>query len=242
MGLFWTYLDRAVQILAILVLSTLWLKYLGFDVNVEQRLSKTKIGKALHFIIRSTNPVAKMNEEYLEEAGKALANGTKIVAKKIEEEIRMSKLNKWRKEALLFLTYNKKMFTMNLVVGLFALDMYFGWSQKYGLPPDVWYYAAAFIMFFILWAAGGEGWTGNIANRINKDAKQAQKDVQIESKKWKRKLDEVNLKIDEILADKVDGMIPPHLKQNYDELVKSKALYKKKVDELLAKLNPEELT
>ena len=200
-ALFWTYLDKAVQVLAVLVLGTLWLKYSGFDVDVAKRLSKTKIGKMLHFVIRSTSPIAKMNEEYFEEAGKMLAGGTKIVAKKIEEEISMSKLKKWREESLLFLMHNKKMFTVYLVVALFALDMYFEWSQTYGLPPDVWYYVAASIMFLVLWAAGGEGWTGNTKNRISEDAMQSKKDVSAESKRLQAKLDKINVEINEILAD-----------------------------------------
>lgn len=237
-ALFWTYLDKAVQILAVLVLGTIWLDKLGFNVNVSRRLEKTRFWKLFKLVARSVSPIAKMNEEYFEEAGTMLAEGTKIVAKKIEEEMSMSKLKRWREKSLLFLTFNKKMFTVYIVVFLFAFDMYFEWSQTYGLPPDIWYYVAVVIMFLVLWAAGGEGWTGNTINQARKNAMQTKKDVHVESKKWQAKLDKVNVEIDEIIADKVDGMIPPHLKQRYDDLAKSKSLYTKKLAELLAKLNP----
>lgn len=242
-ALFWTYLDKAIQILAVLVLSTLWLKYIGFDVDVAKRLSKTRFGKVFAFVIRSASPVSKMNEEYFEEAGRLLAEQTLFAArqvKKIEEEIRMmSRFKKYREETLLFLTHNKRMFTVYTVVILFALDMYFEWSQTYGLPDDVWYYVGALITFVVLWAAGGEGWTGNTQNRLSEVATSVKKDVRIESKRWQSRLDKVTVEIEEILADKVDGMIPPHLKQRYEDLLKSKDLYKKKIDELLSRLNPD---
>jgi hypothetical protein len=243
-AIFWTYLDRVVQILAVLVLSTLWLKYLGFDVDIARRLKKTKIGGWIHFIISQTSPVAKMNEEYFEETGKLLAEQTKQVArgvKKIEEEIQMSKLKKFREEALLFLTHNKKMFTVYLIVILFAIDLYFGISEKYGLPADVWYYVAALIMFLVLWAAGGEGWTGNTINKLRQEGINNKAATKAEVKKWRKALDKVTKDIDLILAQKVDGVIPPHLKTKYADLKQSKDLYTKKIDEFLSKLNEKEI-
>lgn len=243
-ALFWTYLDRIVQILAALVLSTLWLKYIGFDVNIAKKLEKTKFGKFFHFIIRSATPAAKMNEEYFEQVGKLLADQTILVAqqvKKLEEEINMSKLKKWREQILLFLTFNKKMFTVYLVVFLFALDLYFGFSETYGLPLDVWYYVAALIMFLVLWAAGGEGWTGNMLNQARKDAQLIKQQTQAEIKKWQKALAKITKDIDEILAQKVDGVVPPHLKTKYSELIESKNLYTSKINKLLEKINPEEL-
>ena len=243
-ALFWTYLDRVVQILAVLVLSTLWLKYLGFDVDIATRLDKTRFGKIFHFIIRSANPAAKMNEEYFEEAGKILADQTILVAqqvKKIEEEINMSKLNKWREQSLLFLTHNKKMITLVLVIILFGLDLIFEFSATYGLPPDVWYYVAAIIMFFVLWAAGGEGWTGNTLNQARKDAILIKQHTQAEVKKFEKSLAKITKEIDEIIAQKVDGVVPPHLKTKYSELIESKNLYTRKINDLLLRINPKEL-
>ena len=152
----------------------------------------------------------------------------------------MSKFKKWQSEALIFLTSNKKMFTVYIVVLLFSLDALFGWSEKYNLPPDVWYYVSTFVVFLVLWAVGGEGWTGNTLNKLRNETKTTKAATKAESKKWQQKLDAINLEIDKIIAEKIDGLIPPHLKQRYDELMKSKGLYKKKVDELLAKLNPGE--
>ena len=98
--IFWTYLDRVVQILAVLVLGTIWLDKLGFNVNIASRLKKTKLWMFTKIIARSVSPVAKMNEEYFEETGALLADSTKKVVKKIEEEIQMSKLKLIRDKVL----------------------------------------------------------------------------------------------------------------------------------------------
>jgi len=240
-AMFWTYLDRTTQVLVILLLLILIAKNLGVPTTkLYSRIENSWFGKSLKFFLRIVSPIAKMNEEYFEETSEIVAEQIKPVIKKIKEEMKMSKFKKWQAEALTFLTSNKKMFTVYIVVILFFLDSLFGWSKKYNLPPDVWYYVATFVMFLVLWAVGGEGWTGNTLNKLRNETAINKAATKAESKKWQQKLDAINLDIDEILADRIDGIIPPHLKQRYDELMKSKGLYKQKVDELLAKLNPNE--
>lgn len=236
--LFWTYLDRVVQILAVLVLGTIWLDKLGFNVNISKKLEKSKVWTFIKIIARSVSPVAKINEEYFEEAGTILADSTKRVVKKIEEEIQMSKLKLFKDKFYWAVAGNKKLITTYLIVVLFALDSFFGWSKKYNLPPDVWYYVGAFVVFLVLWASGGEGWTTSTFNKLRSEGLYAKKSLKAEAKKWKQKLDQVNKEIDDILAEKVDGIIPPHRKQNYEDLVRSKDLFKTKLDKILAKLDP----
>ena len=240
----WSYLDRIVSILAALVLSTLWLRYMGFNVNVATRMRKTRPWKFISFMLRSTSPIAKMNEEYFTETGKFLADQTILVAKqvkKIEEEIKMNKIKKWRKEFLLFVTHNKKMLTLYIVVMLFFLDMYFGWTKLYNLPPDAIYYVAVLIIAFILWAAGGEGWTFNSVNKFRQEVFQVKKLAKKERKKWQTKLDDLITEIDDILDSQIDGKVPPHLQTRYNELIKSKELFTNKVNQLSEKINEEEL-
>lgn len=244
MVLFWTYLDRVVQILAVLVLLTIWLQKLGFNTNVADRLKKTRVGKFITIIVRAGNPAARFNDETFEDNAQILADNTKLIleqGKKIKEEINMSKLKVLREKVLWTILGNKKLITTYVVVALFVLDSIFGWSKTYNLPPDTWYYLGALVVFLVLWAAGGEGWTSATTNKLRNEAMSAKKQVKSESKKWQQKLDEINIKIDNILAEKVDGIIPPHLKQRYDELTKSKALYQKKLDELLAQMSGEEV-
>ena len=88
---FWTYLDRVVQILAVGVLGTIWLDKLGFNVNIAKGIENTRFWLFFKLLARSVSPIAKMNEEYFEEAGTMLADSTKLVVKKIEEEMKMSK-------------------------------------------------------------------------------------------------------------------------------------------------------
>jgi hypothetical protein len=195
-------------------------------------------------IVRITTPAARIDDKALEENATIIADNTKLLiqhTRKLKEEIKMSKLKQIRAAFLLFLTSNKRMITLYLVILLVALDLYFGWSKTYNLPPDFWYYAAPIIVMIVMWLSGGEGWTGNIINKARQEAKLLKKEARQEMMKWQKRLNEVDREIKFVEDSRIDGVMPPHLRARYDELIQSKKMIRSKVDQLHARINGEEV-
>lgn len=242
--IFWTYLDRFVQVLAALLLFTMILQKMGFNTNIAERIQKTWVGSVMATIVRITTPAARIDDKALEENATIIADNTKLLiqhTRKLKEEIKMSKLKQIRAAFLLFMTSNKRMITLYLVILLVALDLYFGWSKTYNLPPDFWYYAAPIIVMIVMWLSGGEGWTGNIINKARQEAKLLKKEARQEMMKWQKRLDEVDREIKFVEDTRIDGVMPPHLRTRYDELIQSKKMIRSKVDQLQARINGEEV-
>ncbi|MDA3780309.1 MAG: hypothetical protein PF487_08870 [Bacteroidales bacterium] len=235
----WDALDRLVQILAASLLTLLVLKNLGFNINIASRLNKTKAGRWISFILRNTNTVTKINEEYFEETSILIVDGSKQIIKHTKKG--GIRLKKFRAEVLLWLLHNKKQLLAVISLLLFAVDYYFGISKQLGLSPDVVYTIASVIFIIALWVMGGEGFTDNTNNRIKANAKIAKSETESKVKLYKRELKRINTKIDDVLKYKIGEMLPPDKKIEYDKLIKDKDYYGKKIEEFLDSVSKEEV-
>lgn len=236
-ALLWSFLDKAVQILAVLVLFTMFLKNIGVNVNIVDRIKNGRIRQFLKFIMRSSTPVAKMDEEYFEETAKLIADQTKNVVKatnKMKEEItNMSKLKALRKELVLFLTNNKKATLSVIVFTLFFADYFFNFTGKYGIPKEALYTIAAGIYLLILFAISGEGFTGNVINRLRNETKVAKKATKKMIKKYQSEKKKKESRKEFLLTFAINDKLPPDKGEEYRNVVKDIKFYENEIDKLI---------
>lgn len=236
----WNSMNNLVTVLALILLTTLILKQWGADVKILTRFANTRIGKGLLIMIRSGSMITKINEEYFEETSEIIVDGTKALieqGKKIKEEIKMSKLKGFQERGYLILKYNKRLILGNLALMLLAADVYFGISIKYGLPPDAANILAGFIFTLLLIVMGGEGWTGNLINRVRENAAIAKAEAHKKTKEYRRKLAEVDKEAKAILKRYgIEGVLPEAIKPDYAKLMNTIKEYEDKIKEILDKI------
>lgn len=239
-AIFWSFLDNVVKILAVLVLTTMFLKNIGVDVDIVKRIKNSKLRHLLLFIFRSSTPVAKMDEKYFEDTSKMLAEGAIAVAKatnKMKEEItNMNKFNALRKELLLYLTNNKKTILSLIVFTLFFIDYFFNFTNKYGIPKEAFYTIAGSIYVLILWAIGGEGFTGNVINRIRSESKIAKKETNRIVKKYRNELKKKESRKAYLLTFAINDSLPPDKHKEYTQVMQDINFYTNEIDKLLASI------
>lgn len=233
----WNTMDNLVTILAIVLLATLILKQWGANVKILTRFANTRIGKTLMLLVRSGSMITKINEEYFEETSEIIAEGTKIVVKKIKEEIQMNKIKAFQEASYIWLKHNKKQVLGYLALILLSADVYFGISQRYGLPPDAANWIAGLIFTIVLAVMGGEGFTSNLINRVRENKNIAKSVANAKTKKYKIKLDDVNQEIKAILKRYgVDDILPEAMKPDYTKLMNTKREYEEKIKGILEEL------
>ena len=233
----WDALGKATQVLAFVLLLTLWLKNIGVNVNIVQRVRNTRWWRWLTIIARSSTPMGKFNEDYFEETSKMLADTTLQVVeqtKKIKEEKLMKKFFIKMKD---FLKGNKTMVTAYLSATLLFLDYFFGVSRKTGLPQDVVYTIAVVIVGLLYIALGIEGWTSVSTNNIRSEEKKTKTATAKLLKKHEAELKKIDKKIEAIEAFRMDGLLPPDKQSALNELLKSKQYYQQFLEQHNAKQN-----
>lgn len=234
---FWSFLDNIIKILAVLVLSVMFLKNIGVDVDIVKRVKNSKIRNLLTFVMRSSTPVAKMDEQYFEDTSKMLAEGAIAVVKvtnKMKEEItNMNKFNALRKELVLFLTNNKNPIVSIIALTLFFANSIFKFTDEYGIPEKAFYTIAAIIYLLILGAIKGEGFTGNIINQIRVDAKIAKKETNRIVKKYRSELKKKESRKAYLLTFAINDSLPPDKHKEYTQVVQDINFYTEEIDKLL---------
>lgn len=242
-AIIWNTMNNLVTVLAVILLFTLILEKWGVNVKVFTRLSNTKVGKMLMIFMRSGSMVTKLNERYFEETSELIVDQGKIVmetSKKIKEEINMSKIKVFQENSLIWLKYNKKDILGNTALILLALDRYFGISVKYGLPPDAANWAAGLIFVLVILVMGGEGWTGNIINRVRENKVIAETEKNKKTKEYKTKLARVDKEIKLIIKKYgIKNVLPESIKPDYIKLMSAKQEYEKKIKEILDAIDAE---
>lgn len=236
-AIIWNTLNNLVTVLAIILLVTLILKHWGVNVKIFNRFANTKIGKMLVIFIRSGSMVTKMNEEYFEETSEIIADQGKFLVeqgKKIKEEINLSKLTVYRKEAYVWLKHNKKQILGELLLILLGIDGIFGFSKKYGFPVEWYAYIASAIFVIAMIVLAGEGFTSNISNWLRENAIIARAEAHKKTKIYKIRLVEINKEADLILKKYgIEGILPESIKPDYVKLMSAKKEYEKKIQEIL---------